>query len=267
MNQKWRKKIYKFPILYKFSQKMVSFGNSIFYFIFNMKTDNKKRLYELKNAANKKRCFIIGNGPSLTEKDLELLKNEICFASNKCFKIFDKTNWRPNYYVVQDRYSLSDSELNTLSGNVILIGDYCYRKHHINRKVICFHEIRCINYKNIKFSYDIPKGIYGAFTVTYTIIQLAVYMGFKEIYLLGMDHNYPYIVDESGNTKLVKDVQAHFFSGEKATDFVSNINGMTCAYEKAKRVTESLDVNIYNVTRGGKLEIFERKALERILYE
>ena len=38
-----------------------------------------------------KRCFIIGNGPSLKLEDLNRLKNEITIASNKIYLIFNKT--------------------------------------------------------------------------------------------------------------------------------------------------------------------------------
>ena len=40
------------------------------------------------------------------------------------------------------------------------------------------------------FSEDVARVVYGGATVTYACIQIAVYMGFKEIYLLGVDCNY-----------------------------------------------------------------------------
>ena len=45
----------------------------------------------LKNKFKNKRCFIVGNGPSLTVQDLDRLVGEDCFAANLIFKIcFEK---------------------------------------------------------------------------------------------------------------------------------------------------------------------------------
>ena len=38
-----------------------------------------------------------------------------------------------------------------------------------------------------KFSDDLTEGIYSGTTVLYAMFQIAVYMGFKNIYLLGVD--------------------------------------------------------------------------------
>ena len=60
------------------------------------------RIMELKGSHKGERCFIIGTGPSLTVEDLNLLKNETTFATNRIYEVFDKTDWRPTYYVNQD---------------------------------------------------------------------------------------------------------------------------------------------------------------------
>lgn len=56
------------------------------------------QLKKFKNIHKGQRCFIIGTGPSLTVEDLELLKDEICFGSNRIFEIYPRTSWRPTYY-------------------------------------------------------------------------------------------------------------------------------------------------------------------------
>ena len=59
-------------------------------------------LKKYKNIHQGQRCFIIGTGPSLTTDDLELLKDEITFGSNRIFEIYSRTDWRPTYYMNQD---------------------------------------------------------------------------------------------------------------------------------------------------------------------
>ena len=58
---------------------------------------------QFKDLYQGKRCFIIGNGPSLKADDLDCLKNEYTFAANRIYEILDKTDWRPWAYVVVDK--------------------------------------------------------------------------------------------------------------------------------------------------------------------
>ena len=54
----------------------------------------------LKNKYQGKRCFILGNGPSLKQQDLTLLKDEITFVSN-WFVLHDKyEEINPDYYCI-----------------------------------------------------------------------------------------------------------------------------------------------------------------------
>ena len=68
------------------------------------KTRYGKSLRVLKDIHKNKRCFIVANGPSLQAQDLDFLENnnEITFGMNRIFKMFNKTNWRPTYYVCED---------------------------------------------------------------------------------------------------------------------------------------------------------------------
>lgn len=65
-------------------------------------TEDSKRVLELKDAHKGKRCFIIGNGPSLRADDLDKLENEYTFGANRIFNIYEQTNWRPSYYIAVD---------------------------------------------------------------------------------------------------------------------------------------------------------------------
>ena len=48
-----------------------------------------------------KRCFIIGNGPSLNQHDLKLLSNEYTFGVNSLFYKSNETGFMPTFYVVR----------------------------------------------------------------------------------------------------------------------------------------------------------------------
>ena len=49
-----------------------------------------RKLVALKKCCPGQRCFIVGNGPSLTIEDLEKIKNEFCFAANRIYTLYDK---------------------------------------------------------------------------------------------------------------------------------------------------------------------------------
>ena len=55
-----------------------------------------------------KRCFIIGNGPSLNDTNLEALKDEVTFAVNGFFLKASELSWTPTYYVVEDHLVAED---------------------------------------------------------------------------------------------------------------------------------------------------------------
>ncbi len=63
---------------------------------------NDQRLLSLLDSHRGKRCFVVGNGPSLKIDDLDKLTGEITFASNRIFLAFEETQWRPTYYTMCD---------------------------------------------------------------------------------------------------------------------------------------------------------------------
>ena len=58
---------------------------------------NSRRLKALEDIHRGRRAFIVANGPSLRTEDLDRLKSEVTFASNKIHLAYDETDWRPIY--------------------------------------------------------------------------------------------------------------------------------------------------------------------------
>ena len=260
MNINIRKIIYKFSFIHNMCIKHVQNKNLKFYRKICKKRKGIAEL-NLKNKFKNKRCFIVGNGPSLTVQDLDRLVGEDCFAANLIFKIFDKTKWRPKFYCIQDRYARIGDFLDKTDLEYIFVGSYFWRTRNFNNKnAYCFHSKR-----TIKFSFDPEEYVYDAYTVTYTMLQMAVFMGYKEIYLLGIDHNYSRIIEKNGGVRVADTVKSHFFKDDNPAEVIANIYMMEKGYYKAKSVSDELGIKIYNVTRGGKLEIFERYDLEEII--
>ena len=103
------------------------------------------------------------------------------------------------------------------------------------------------------FSDDLFLEVCDGNTVTYICLELAVYMGFKEIYLLGVDCDY------SGKKQHVIDTGDVVLNNPESR--------MIEAYKKAKEYADSHGIKIYNATRGGKLEVFERVDFDSLFPE
>lgn len=240
---------------------------------------SNSRIRSLKDMYKGKRCFIIGTGPSLTTKDLDTLldHNEICFASNKIFKIYESTEWRPQLYCVSD-YEVFEFYYDTICDLNIPMKflvdirgkrDVDPLKMDGENKYI-FNIFREFEYNQIEgkqmpvFSEEADKYVVdGGMTVTYSMIQIAYYLGFSELYLLGIDFDYG---DMSGNDKNKND---HFCKNYIEPDEKVNyphIEESLLAYKSARAFSESHNMKIMNATRGGKLEVFERVDFDSLFY-
>ena len=112
------------------------------------KSYNGKLLNSFKNKYSGERCFIIGNGPSLKVEDVEKLKDEFTFAFNRIYYIFDKTSWRPNFYISEDLKILekSKNEINKLDLPYKFIPDIARFDYNINiENAIYFRQVMDLN--------------------------------------------------------------------------------------------------------------------------
>lgn len=225
------------------------------------KSDTNLKKY--KDLYSEKRCFIIGTGPSLRIEDLELLRKnkEITFASNKIFKIFNQTKWRPNLYCVIDKLVLQQygNEIKRVTAEHKLIAKGVLDE--ALGKQIDFFNLVHIPYSEGEyplFSMQPDKYVIEGFTVTYAMIQWALYMGFNEIYLLGIDFDYG-----GGKGQLYK----HFCKNyDKPGEVINEPKLGKClmAYKKAKMIADEHGICIYNASRGGNLDVYERVSFDEM---
>lgn len=223
--------------------------------------DSQSMLQKYKDIHKGEKCYIVATGPSLTIRDLEKIKNEYTFGVNTCYKLFEKTTWRPDYYCVSDvnvYKEIRDDLKRTPLNQVFFEGAYMdYNKENgVPFYQFMFYEFCSMVTKNNlrKFSADVSKIIYGGPSVVYIVLQLAIYMGFSEIYLLGVDCNY---TNSEKHCKL-----AGYVNQPKiAPDAEKN---MIACFETANKMAAKIEVKIYNATRGGRLEVFERVDLDKI---
>lgn len=234
-----------------------------------------KELKKLKGIHVGKRCFIIGNGPSLTAGDLSRLQKnkEITFAFNRIYHIFDKTEWRPTYYISQDEKMLAGcrNEVEKIQADIKFIPAEMEWYYDIQiSNIQPFHIL--IKNKNDypEFSEDISKYIVNSKTVVYTAIQIAVYMGIKEIYLIGIDHHFHTSMNAKGEIVVdstAKDYFCENYNDDKEQLYIPNTDLSTLTFIAAKEYASLHGIRIYNATRGGKLEVFPRVDFDQIFLE
>lgn len=238
-------------------------------------TRNDKALTQLRNIHNGKRAFILGNGPSLAIADLDRLKGEITFAANKIWLAFDETDWRPTYYAVEDDLVFCQNyhQINLLRDTIKLfptrmkslmpaVSDGIY----FNLYYLPFFPERPL------FGDDPRKALYWGSTIVFTHLQLARYMGIKEVYLLGVDFSFQVpgeIVKVDGRDRIVSAGEVNHFHpdyrsvGERWN--VPNLELQERSFERALEEYDRIGGRLMNATRGGKLDILPRIDADVIL--
>lgn len=253
--------------LHNLCWRIVNHNNAVFYRGLDKSKRCSEALDAMKGAHQGERCFIVGNGPSLSVQDLELIAGEDCFGANSIFRIFKKTSWRPTYYVTQDIYGDIKDEVNHLDVAHVLVGDYYWRKIGTsNSNAVCFHAVKPVD-GNLYFGTDCHAGFCDYATVTFTMIQLAVFLGYTRIYLLGIDHSYARTVSSSGSVSCDGSTKNHFYEDSKAISIVGDVEGMEKAYRCSFAYAQGAGIQICNATRGGYLEVFPRVNLDSLFNE
>lgn len=228
------------------------------------------------NRFKGKRCFIIGNGPSLNKIDLSLLKGEYTFAVNSFYYKTRETGFRPTFFVVEDSSVIKENQEEIVSYEApFKFFPSIYKSLHPKRPGTYFFKINrgfyekaSPNYAIPRFSTDITKGAFCGQSVTYVNLQLAFYMGFTEVFLIGMDFNYeiPESHKRTGDVLLSDtDDPNHFhkdYFGKGKTWKDPKLDRVLMNYQMADLVYRCAGRRIYNATVGGKLEAFERVEFE-----
>ena len=209
----------------------------------------------LKGKYAGKRCFIIGNGPSLRMEDLDRLEEngEICFGLNVIHKSYGNTRWRPDFVCINDPLVIAQNYESIKENNncPLFVNDMKLFYHwDTDKNEYLLHDIQ----DRVYFSNDIVMGCSCGASVSYTAMQIGAYMGFSEIYLLGMDcsnwgkhFNGDYWME---NESFREPDEMKIFK----------------AYQTAEEYSETHGFRIFNATRGGCLEVFERVDFD-LLFE
>lgn len=220
--------------------------------------DSFINIKKYKDIHKGEKCYIVGTAPSLNIDDVEMLKGKYSIGVNSLVTIFDRTDWRPTYYGIQDsgvervkeqllNYRKDFKEffvgVSIIENLVPHIG--C---EEVNYLLNILDHDRPGTKHIIKCSCEADKFLYDGFSITFSMIELAMYMGFSEIVLLGIDCDY------SG-----KKIHFEEYTDARVPD--ASIN-MYQAYCELRKFAERNGIKIKNASRGWKLKAFECVTLE-----
>ena len=168
--------------------------------------DILKKNLGIKNIHPSKRCFIIGNGPSVSDLDLGRLKNEYTFVMAEFEKNIQATKLQPKFHIITDsvyfteglteywpaRFRAKDKEISPDTTMIINLAAKSFvEKYNLFKK----HRVYYVGTQGI-FTDNLPFNINLDHYVPYPknsalmCMMTAVWMGFNEIYLLGCEHNF-----------------------------------------------------------------------------
>jgi hypothetical protein len=150
---------------------------------------NRNYINCYKNIHKGQRCFIVANGPSLLRTDLSLLDNDVSFGLNRIYLNFNTSSFRPTYFVAINELVLEQfaDEIQQLDMPKFLNWNKRAYFRNPDSKLVFLKPKMVIN---DFFQKDISKPMVFGATVTNVTLQIAYYMGFQQVIIVGMDHNF-----------------------------------------------------------------------------
>jgi hypothetical protein len=241
-----------------------------------------ERLRELRDKFRGETAVIIGNGPSLNQTDLSLLSKARTFGVNSIFLADDRLPEQLTFYTVEDTAVFKD---NTEAVKAYQ-ADYrffpviyrpSFEPHEISPTTMFFRMNGGFYGRGTgtechpRFSMDAGQRLFCGQSVTIINLQLAHWMGFQRVVLIGMDFSYtiPDDADRKGDVIVSRsDDPNHFhpgYFGAGKTWKDPKLDRVLINYRLAGEVYRATGREIINATVGGKLEVFPRLGLDEAL--
>jgi len=216
-----------------------------------------------KNIHAGERCFILGNGPSLEKVNLGALENQVVFGTNRIYL----SNYTPTYYVCVNDLVLEQfwKEINYID-----TVKFIARKPAVKDvKETRAGEVHWLDTSLYTPSFSSPDGpIWEGHTVTYVALQLAYYMGFEEVILLGLDHYYGQVLHPDMEVLATGYDDNHFdpeYFAHGTRWHAPNLQQSELAYSLAKSYFERDQRRIINCSHRTKLDVFERVSYNHFI--
>ena len=224
--------------------------------------ESRKRLEEYRNKHAGEKAAIIGSGPSLLKTDLARLEGRKLFGMNRLYTGFAELGLTVDYYLAVNEYVME------YFGREIAALDIPFFVGWGGRKHVPFddHVTYLYAQSGADFETELTKRVPVGGTVTFAAMQLAYFMGFSDVVLVGVDHRFELTKDESqsGPNAAMKrngaDVN-HFSSNyfpAGITWQTPDLDQSSQAYRNALKAYVADGRIIRDATVDGALDVFPR---------
>jgi len=224
--------------------------------------DSRKKIRNYHDRYKGKRCFVIGNGPSLKNTDLQKLKGEYTFGMNRIYLMFPELGFPTSFLVCVNDLVIEQTA--DEMQNLTIPRFFSWRSRKWLKPADDLHFLHT-TYTGPKFAKNAAGRLWEGATVTYVCLQLAYYFGFEEVILIGVDHSF--VTKGKPNTTIVSegDDPNHFNPGYFGKGFrwqLPDLDTSEVAYSMAKQAFEADGRSIVDATIGGKLTIFPKAVYD-----
>jgi hypothetical protein len=226
--------------------------------------DTIRRLGVLKNSHKGERCFIIGNGPSLQKTDLGRLRSEFTIGMNRITLLFSELGFQTSYYV-----SVNDLVVEQCAADIQALNLPRFVSWRSRQWLQPDDDLYFLytTYTGPCFAGDIRGRLWEGATVTYIALQLAFYLGFQQVILVGVDHNF--VTQGEPNTTVVSEGSDpnHFSPAYFGKGFrwqLPDLDTSERSYQMARQAYQGAGREVIDATIGGKLRVFPRKDYESL---
>lgn len=222
-----------------------------------------RNLNTLRDHYRGERCFIIGNGPSLRQTDMSKLRNEVTFGMNRFYLAFPEMGFATTYFVLVNDLVIEQSQDEVLALDMPKF--ICWRSRRFFKPDFdpASHNLNFLYTTGTSphFQGNAAGRLWEGATVTFIALQLAFHMGFSQVILVGVDHNYvtkgkPHMPITSEG-----DDPNHFhpnYFGKGFTWNLPDLETSEIAYQMARQAYESNGRQVLDATVGGKLTVFPK---------
>lgn len=228
------------------------------------------RVTSMRDSHRGRRAWFIGNGPSLQTEDLDRIpEDDLVFAFNRFYLAYDRTRLREDFIVSADMLMIHDfgQEMIDVAAGLPL---FCFQDQRPFEELIGDYIWLQPSTASLPiFSMRADRAIAIGGSSVFVALQFAFHLGIRDFVMTGMDFSfsanphrdprYPFpVCYDDGN---------HFIPGYRSArpwcppTWCDIITG----FLNARTSIEQAGGRIVNATRGGRLEIFERVDIDRLL--
>lgn len=220
--------------------------------------ESMRQLATYRDMHRGERAFIIGNGPSLRATDAAQLEGEYSFGMNRIFLAFPDWGFQTTYLVSVNDLVIEQSAAEISGLRMPKFLTWRARRYVDKTPYTIFLHT---TYAGPKFARDLRRRVWEGATVTYVALQLAYYMGFDPVILVGVDHNFT--SEGQPNTTVVSqgEDRDHFHADYFGAGFrwqLPDLQTSEMAYAMARQAFAADGRRVLDATVGGRLQVFDK---------